>query len=54
MNVGILSMQRVKNWGSFLQVFALKKTIENLGHDCSFLDIKPCVGLNKRTAFDSS
>jgi hypothetical protein len=47
MNVGILSMQRVKNWGSFLQAFALKKTIESLGHDCSFLDIKPCVGLNK-------
>lgn len=47
MNVGILSMQRVKNWGSFLQAYALKRTVEELGHTCSFLDIKPCVGLNK-------
>jgi polysaccharide pyruvyl transferase WcaK-like protein len=45
MKVGILSMQRVKNWGSFLQAFALKKSIEDLGYECSFLDIKPGVGL---------
>ena len=45
MKVGILSMQRVKNWGSFLQAFALKKTVEELGHECSFLDIKHNVGL---------
>lgn len=45
MRLGILSMQRVKNWGSFLQAFALKKTIEELGHECSFLDIKVGVGV---------
>ena len=48
MNIGILSMQRVKNWGSFLQAFALKRVIESLGHDCSFLDIKPHVGMTQK------
>jgi hypothetical protein len=47
MKVGILSMQRVKNWGSFLQAFALKKSVEELGHECSFLDIKLGVGLTQ-------
>ena len=28
------------NYGSFLQGFALKKTIEALGHQCEFIDIK--------------
>jgi len=40
MKVGILSMQKVKNYGSFLQGFALKKTIEELGHQCEFIDIE--------------
>lgn len=40
MKVGILSMQKVMNYGSFLQSFALKKTIENLGHQCEFIDIE--------------
>lgn len=40
MKVGILSMQRVMNYGSFLQGFALKKTIEELGHQCEFIDIE--------------
>ena len=31
MKVAILSMQEVKNYGSFLQAFSLKKTIESLG-----------------------
>jgi hypothetical protein len=63
MNVGILSMQRVTNWGSFLQAFALKKTVESFGHKCGFIDIKECVGLtaeeiesirtNSRDAFGS-
>lgn len=39
MKVGILSMQKVMNYGSFLQGFALKKTIEELGHQCEFIDI---------------
>lgn len=40
MKVGILSMQKVMNYGSFLQGFALKKTIEGLGHRCEFIDIE--------------
>lgn len=40
MKIGILSMQKVMNYGSFLQSFALKKTIENLGHQCEFIDIE--------------
>jgi len=45
MKVGILSMQRVYNYGSLLQAYALKRTIENMGHECHFLDIKEGVQL---------
>lgn len=31
MKVSIMSMQRIANYGSFLQAYALKKTIETLG-----------------------
>lgn len=41
MKVGILSMQEVKNYGSFLQAFSLKKNIEALGHECDFVSIIP-------------
>ena len=41
MNIGILSMQEIKNYGSFLQAFSLKNTIESLGHECSFINIVP-------------
>lgn len=34
-------MQEVKNYGSFLQAFSLKKNIESLGHTCEFLNIVP-------------
>lgn len=54
MNIGILSMQRVMNYGSFLQGFALKKTIEQLGHRCEFIDIeqgKILPGLQRTPAF---
>lgn len=40
MKVAILSMQRVVNFGSFMQAFALKEMIESLGHDVTFLDYK--------------
>lgn len=40
MKVGILSMQRIVNYGSFLQAFGLKKTIESLGHEVVFVDYK--------------
>lgn len=41
MKVGILSMQEVKNYGSFLQAFSLKSNIEALGHECEFVNIVP-------------
>jgi hypothetical protein len=36
--VGILSMQRIVNYGSFLQAFGLKMLLEKLGHDVEFVD----------------
>ena len=38
MKVGIMSMQRVENYGSFLQAYGLKKEIEKLGHTVQFVD----------------
>ena len=40
MKIGILSMQKVMNYGSFLQGFALKKTIEGWGYQCEFVNIE--------------
>ena len=36
--VGILSMQRIKNYGSFLQAYALKRIIESLDYEVEFVD----------------
>lgn len=36
--IGILSMQKIKNYGSFLQAYALKKMIEELGTEVEFVD----------------
>ena len=41
MKVAILSMQQVKNYGSFLQAYSLKHNIESLGHTCDFVNIVP-------------
>lgn len=45
MKVGIMSMQRITNYGSYLIAFAMKKTFEKMGHDVQFVDFKiePCV-----------
>lgn len=40
MKISILSMQRIINYGSFLQSYALKKTLEDLGHKVDFIDIQ--------------
>jgi len=40
MKVGILSMQRIVNYGSFMQSYALKRIIESLGHEVEFVDYK--------------
>ena len=36
--VGILSMQRIKNYGSFLQAYGLRKIIEELGCEVQYVD----------------
>lgn len=38
--VKIMSMQRIINYGSFLQAYGLKKTIESLGYEVRFIDYK--------------
>lgn len=40
-NVGILSMQRIANYGSFLQAYGLKKILEELGCKVQFVDYHP-------------
>ena len=36
--VGILSMQRIKNYGSFLQAYGLKMIIQSMGNSVEFVD----------------
>lgn len=40
LNVGIMSMQRISNYGSFMQAYALKKIIESLGCEVQFVDYR--------------
>ena len=37
-NVGIMSMQRILNYGSFLQAFALREILHDLGCNVEFVD----------------
>ena len=55
MKICILSMQKVDNYGSVLQAYSLKKIIESLGHDVSFIDIKngECLYLNNECYISS-
>lgn len=41
MNIGIISMQKIHNYGSFLQAFSLKNQFEMRGHKVYFVDIAP-------------
>ena len=41
MKVGILSMQRIKNYGSFLQAYGLKRILEDIGCEVQFVDYHP-------------
>ena len=41
MRIGILSMQKIPNYGSFLQALSLKMQFEARGHDVYFIDIVP-------------
>ena len=40
MKIGIMSMQRVINYGSYMQALALKTMLEELGHEVVFVDYK--------------
>ena len=40
MKIGILSMQKIHNYGSFLQALSLKMQMEERGHDVYFIDIE--------------
>ena len=42
-------MQRIRNYGSFLQAYGLKQIIEKLGHEVEFVDYhiqKPIIESN--------
>ena len=41
MKAGILSMQRIANYGSFLQAYALRKLLEEQGCEVEFVDYHP-------------
>ena len=48
--IGILSMQRIKNYGSFLQAYALKKIVEEFDTKVEFVDYtveKPLINNQK-------
>lgn len=38
MKVGIMSMQRIINYGSWLQAYGLKSVLESMGHSVEFVD----------------
>lgn len=50
MKVGIMSMQRIINNGSYLQSYSLKKNIEALGHEVIFVDYEVGENLLKETS----
>lgn len=50
MKIGIMSMQRIINYGSFLQAYGLKRVIEDLGHDVQFVDYRTEKSLVKNEA----
>ena len=37
-SVGLITMHRVVNYGSFLQAYATQRLIESLGHKCEIID----------------
>ncbi len=41
MKAGVLSMQRIANYGSFLQSYGLKRMLEELGWEVQFVDFHP-------------
>ncbi len=39
--VGVMSMQRIRNYGSFLQAYGLRRLLESLGCGVRFVDYRP-------------
>lgn len=50
MRVGIMSMQRIVNYGSFLQAYGLMRMVQQLGHDVQFVDYHPGESVVESTA----
>lgn len=48
MKVGIMSMQRIINYGSFMQALSLKRILEELGHTVVFVDYVPKPNVHNR------
>ena len=51
--VGIMSMQRIANYGSFLQAYGLKQILSELGCEVEFVDyhVEPCLISNEQRGF---
>lgn len=41
MKVGIMTMHRILNYGSYMQALSLKRMVESLGHEVVFVDYRP-------------
>lgn len=46
MKIGILTYHRAENYGAMLQAYALRKYLQGLGHDVSFVDYWPSYHVN--------
>ena len=51
MKIGIMSMQRIVNYGSFMQSLALKELCESLGHTVEFVDFHINMTIDERQSF---
>ena len=51
MKIGIMSMQKIINYGSYMQALSLKTILEELGHEVVFVDYKAKPSLPHRRSF---
>lgn len=51
--IGIMTMHRVINYGSFMQAYGLKKIVENLGYKVEFVDYKEEAPIIKNSLEDT-
>lgn len=52
MKIGILTFQRAHNYGAVLQAYALKSTLENMGHEVKIVDYWPTYRKGAYKRFD--